>query len=189
MKKFIHQSFMALADTLERATDEKGAAKRNANIWKTSWRKNEPYSEKVNTLGNLNIYTMKNKYVFIALFSMAAITLSAQHGEHATDTDDFNMWFSLLEIPFLIFVIVLSFIVANSLKGGKFGSGMSLLAWGFLVMAVGHAHMQVEHITGYNLFNDLFGNVGGKIAWFSALLVTWGLSALGFIKIYKASRI
>lgn len=132
---------------------------------------------------------MKFKHFFIATFLLAAATLSAQHGEHATETNDFNLWFGLLEIPFLVFVIVLSFIVANSLKGGKFGSGMALLAWGFLVMAIGHAHMQVEHITGYNLFNDLFGNIGGKIAWFSALLVTWGLSALGFIKIYKASRI
>lgn len=132
---------------------------------------------------------MNKKYIFTTLFLVLGASTFAQHSGHDNSSNDINMWFGLLEIPFLIFVIILSFIVANSLKGGKFGAGMSLLAWGFLVMAVGHIHMQVEHITGYNLFNSLFGNIGGKIAWFSALLVTWGLSALGFLKIYKASRI
>lgn len=126
-----------------------------------------------------------------SLLTLALVAISfttfAQHSDH--QTDNFNLWFSLLEIPFLIFVIAISFVVANSLKGGKFGSGMSFIAWGFLVMAIGHAHMQIEHITGYNLFQDLFGHIGGKIAWFSALIVTWGLSALGFFKIYKASKI
>lgn len=132
---------------------------------------------------------MKSKQLLTTLFALLSVALMAQHGDHEAKPDQFNIWFGLLEIPFLIFVIVLSFIVARSLKGGKFGSGMSLLAWGFLVMAVGHIHMQVEHITGYSLFNDIFGAIGGRIAWFSALIVTWGLSALGFYRIYKASRI
>ncbi len=118
-----------------------------------------------------------------------AIPFGALAQGHSNHNDiDFNFWFSLLEIPFLIFVIVLSFMVAASLKGGKFGSGMQLLAWGFLVMAVGHIHMQLEHITGFNLFKYLFGESGGTFAWFLALLITWMLSALGFYRIYTASR-
>lgn len=134
---------------------------------------------------------MNYKKLFTGTLLFISAAVFAQHtmGNGESETRDLNFWFGLLEIPFLIFVIVLSFIVANSLKGGKFGSGMSLLAWGFLVMAIGHIHMQIEHISGYNLFNDLFGEIGGKIGWFSALITTWGLSALGFYKIYKASRI
>lgn len=132
---------------------------------------------------------MKSKFAFMALITLFSTTILAQHGDHTPEVSNFNLWFGLLEIPFLLFVIVLSFIVANSLKGGKFGAGMSLLAWGFLVMAIGHIHMQIEHITGVNLFNSTFGDIGGKIAWFTALIITWGLTAWGFIKIYKASRI
>ena len=132
---------------------------------------------------------MKSRYIVLAVLLLFANFISAQHGGHNTEVSEFNLWFSLLEIPFLLFVVILSFVVANALKGGKFGAGMSLLAWGFLVMAVGHIHMQIEHITNFNLFDTAFGDVGGKIAWFAALVLTWGLTALGFIKIYKASRI
>ena len=102
---------------------------------------------------------------------------------------DFNLIFSMLEIPFLILVIVLSFAVAQSLKGGKFGAGMSLVAWGFLVMAIGHIHMQIEHLTGHNLFKEMLGAEAGTFAWFAALIVTWSLSGIGFYKLYKASRL
>lgn len=132
---------------------------------------------------------MKPKFVFMAIALLLSNSILAQHSDHSSRLNDFNFWFALLEVPFLLFVVVLSFIVANSLKGGKFGAGMSLLAWGFLVMAVGHIHMQIEHIMDINLFNSLLGDVGGKIAWFAALITTWGLTAWGFIKIYKASRI
>jgi hypothetical protein len=74
------------------------------------------------------------------------------------------------------------------MKGGKFGKGMTFMAWGFLVMAVGHLHMQIEHYYGINIFKTLFGSISGSIAWFVALVVTWGLSGLGFYSIYKASK-
>lgn len=126
------------------------------------------------------------------LFSGSFIPLMAQSAEghnHQSGDIDFNLIFSMLEIPFLILVIVLSFAVAQSLKGGKFGAGMSLVAWGFLVMAIGHIHMQIEHLTGHNLFKDLLGPQGGTFAWFAALIVTWSLSGIGFYKLYKASRL
>lgn len=132
---------------------------------------------------------MRSKFTILAVLLLFANFISAQHDGHSTELNDFNLWFGLLEVPFLLFVVILSFVVANSLKGGKFGAGMSLLAWGFLVMAIGHIHMQIEHITDINLFRAALGNAGGKIAWFLALFLTWGLTAYGFIKIYKASRI
>ena len=97
--------------------------------------------------------------------------------------------FGLLELPFLIIAVIFSFLTASRLKGGKFGKGMSLIAWGFLVMAVGHIHMQLDHIYGYNLFNELLGMKAGRYAWFIALIGTWVLSILGFYRMYKASKL
>ena len=100
---------------------------------------------------------------------------------------DFTLWFAFAELPFLLIALVFGFITANKLKGGKFGTGMNLIAWGFLVMAVGHLHMFVDKLYGFNLFNSLFGPTGGTIAWILALMVTWGLSGAGFWSMYKAS--
>ncbi len=112
------------------------------------------------------------------------------HNTH-TSSESLNteQVFGLLEMPFLAIALVFSFLTATRLKGGKFGSGMTLLAWGFVVMALGHLHMQINHIFHYNLFQDLFGNQLGNYIWYIALILTWGLSALGFYKIYKASKI
>lgn len=110
----------------------------------------------------------------------------ASHSLHGVGIEEI---FGLLELPFLVMAVVFSFLTAGRLKGGKFGKGMQLLAWGFLVMAVGHLHMQVDHVYGYNLFNNLFGNSIGRYVWFVALMATWGLSTLGFYQIYKASKL
>ena len=109
--------------------------------------------------------------------------------DHGSPAIDAQFWFRILEIPFLVFVIVLAFMVSNNLKGGQFGLGMKYLAYGFLVMAIGHIHMQLDHQYGLNLFNTLLGETIGMIAWFEALIATWMLSAIGFYKIYKASRL
>ncbi|MAZ27231.1 MAG: hypothetical protein CL868_09170 [Cytophagaceae bacterium] len=97
--------------------------------------------------------------------------------------------FGILELPFLLMAVIFSFLTAIRLKGGKFGLGMSLLAWGFIVMAIGHLHMQIEHLYNLNIFGYLLGESLGRYAWFVALFATWGLSALGFYKIYKASKL
>ncbi|WP_420573076.1 hypothetical protein [Kordia sp.] len=114
-----------------------------------------------------------------------------QEHQHTSVSEGFSQseLFGLLELPFLLIALVFCFLTAKRLRGGKFGKGMNLIAWGFLVMAIGHIHMQIDHLYGYNLFNELLGNSIGKIAWFTALIATWGLSALGFYQIYKASKI
>ncbi|MEM9337194.1 MAG: hypothetical protein AAGA66_00575, partial [Bacteroidota bacterium] len=84
--------------------------------------------------------------------------------------------------------VIFSFINARNLRGGKFGKGMGLIAWGFLVMALGHLHMQIEMYYGFDLFGLLLGPAMGRVAWFTALVITWGLSGLGFYHIWKATK-
>jgi hypothetical protein len=106
----------------------------------------------------------------------------------ASQTNKLSLLSGFMELPFLLISVVFAFATAQALKGGKFGKGMNLIAWGFVVMAVGHLHMQVEHIYGFNLFKYLLGETGGTIAWFIALVFTWGFSGLGFYSILKASK-
>lgn len=127
-------------------------------------------------------------FSLFCLAFMLGISAPVSAQSHGAD-NSFNEVFGLIELPFLLIAIVFSFLVAKRLKGGKFGAGMQLLAWGFLIMAVGHIHMQVDQIYHFNLFNTLLGNTGGRVAWFIALVATWGLSAMGFLKIYKASNL
>ncbi len=100
----------------------------------------------------------------------------------------FEQWFGILELPFLIVCIVYSFKTAHKLKGGVFGTGMTYLAWGFLVMAIGHLSMQITSTFGIDIFVWSLGQSLGKIVWFIALMITWALSAVGFYKIYDASK-
>jgi hypothetical protein len=113
-----------------------------------------------------------------------------QANNAVAETHSYNMgyWFGFMELPFLFISVFFAFLTAYALKGGKFGKGMTYMAWGFLVMAIGHLHMQIEHYYGFNLFKSLLGQISGSIAWFAALIVTWGLSGLGFYSIYRASK-
>ncbi len=135
---------------------------------------------------------MKPKKLLLTLSLLLfcfTVGFAQEHTEHASDGVTSEQIFGLLELPFLLIALVFSFLTATRLKGGKFGAGMKLLAWGFVVMAVGHIHMQIAHIFHYDIFQNLFGEVAGKYLWFIALIITWGLSALGFYKIYKASKV
>lgn len=132
-------------------------------------------------------------YVFL-LFGAAVVfgavpdALAQSTHAHANASGSIDEWFALLEIPFLLGCIVFAFLTARALKGGIFGTGMLLLAWGFLVMALGHLHMQIEGYTGFSLFNSIFGKMGGSIVWMIALTLTWGLSGAAFFRIYQASK-
>jgi hypothetical protein len=95
--------------------------------------------------------------------------------------------FGLLELLFLAIAVYFAFIVAAHLRGGAFGRGMRFLAWGFVVMAIGHLHMQIERYTGVNLFDLLLGRRWGDAVWIVALMITWALSAYGFRLIARAA--
>ena len=126
-------------------------------------------------------------FVSLPAFAQRACTILQVHNASVPDNQDVSKWFSVMELPFLFISVFFAFSTANALKGGKFGRGMLLLAWGFLVMAVGHLHMQIEHFYGYNVFRSLLGDTVGNIAWFVALIITWGFSGLGFYSIYRTS--
>jgi hypothetical protein len=114
--------------------------------------------------------------------------LQVSNATEAARASSANYWFGVMELPFLFISVFFAFLTAYALRGGRFGKGMTYMAWGFLVMAVGHLHMQIEHYYGINIFRTLLGQMSGSIAWFVALIVTWGLSGLGFWSIYKASK-
>ena len=114
--------------------------------------------------------------------------LQVTHPAMANGASNDGHWFGIVELPFMLLSVFFAFATANQLKGGKFAKGMKFLAWGFLVMATGHLHMQVEQFTGINLFARLLGENGGRIIWSVALLATWSLSALGLYFVYKASH-
>lgn len=114
--------------------------------------------------------------------------LQVSNANAALHASSANYWFGVMELPFLFIAVFFAFMTAYALRGGKFGKGMTYMAWGFLVMAVGHLHMQIEHYYGVNIFMTLLGQVSGSVAWFIALIVTWALSGLGFWSIYKASK-
>lgn len=118
----------------------------------------------------------------------ACTTLLADNNTIHADTHEANFWFGLMELPFLAICVVFAFMTANVLKGGKFGKGMKLMAWGFLVMSIGHLHMQIDHFYNFNLFRSIFGSTGGALGWFLALVVTWLLSAVGYYSMYKAGK-
>lgn len=108
--------------------------------------------------------------------------------EHSSDVTTIFELTTILELPFLIATVVFAFLVASQLKGGVFGKGMTFIAWGALVMAVGHLHMQIEMLFDFNLFQNLFGYTLGSIIWGVALLTTWSLTSYGFYSIYKSSK-
>jgi hypothetical protein len=114
--------------------------------------------------------------------------LQANNAAGAARSYNSGYLFGIMELPFLFIAVFFAFMTAGSLKGGRFGKGMQYMAWGFLVMAIGHLHMQIEHNYGYNILQSLLGQTNGQVAWFVALMLTWGLSGMGFYSIYKASK-
>ncbi len=101
---------------------------------------------------------------------------------------DRSQVFGVLELPFLAAAVLLAFVVAIKLRGGAFGRGMQYLAWGFVVMAIGHVHMQIEHYAGINLLGSIFGDAAGNVLWVLALVTTWALSGYGFLQVYWAAK-
>ena len=129
-------------------------------------------------------------FFFFIFFLLLHTNLLAQENMpgHSHGSFDLVLWFGILELPFLFLCVYYSFRTAAALKGGIFGKGMTYLAWGFLVMAVGHMAMQINHVFAYDVFRDPMGDTIGSILWFTALIVTWTLSAVGFYSIYKVSK-
>src|SRR5438270_5085338 len=124
----------------------------------------------------------KNRILYLILFStflLLVFSVSAQSSCTLLQMQDMAIpgqgnkigyWSGLMELPFLVISVVFAFATARALKGGKFGKGMNLIAWGFVVMALGHLHMQIEHFYGFNIFKSVLGNIAGTLVWFMALI-------------------
>ena len=129
--------------------------------------------------------------IFLGLPIFAQVNcslLQVNNASVAAEGHKISYWSGVMELPFLLISVFFAFATARALRGGRFGKGMNLIAWGFVVMAIGHLHMQIEHFYGYNIFKSLMGDALGTIAWFIALIITWGFSGLGFYSILKSSR-
>jgi len=129
--------------------------------------------------------------IFLGLPIFAQVNcslLQVNNASVAAEGHKISYWSGVMELPFLLISVFFAFATARALKGGRFGKGMNLIAWGFVVMAIGHLHMQIEHFYGYNIFKNLMGDTLGTMAWFIALIITWGFTGLGFYSILKSSR-
>lgn len=127
-------------------------------------------------------------FISLSAYGQSNCTILQVHNSAASQSpQNLSYWFSVMELPFLFISVFFAFSTANALKGGKFGRGMLWLAWGFLVMAVGHLHMQIEHFYGFNIFKSLMGEAVGNLVWMVALIITWGFSGLGFYSIYRSA--
>lgn len=98
-----------------------------------------------------------------------------------------SIYLNLLELPFLAVAIFYSFLTAAALRGGIFGHGMFLMAWGMLVMAAGHILMMLNTYFGTDVLHAVFGGLG-TILWVCALMLTWALMGIGLHRIYAASK-
>ena len=143
--------------------------------------------------GLVSIGERMSNHTVSKLLLLVVPSLLLSHHAQAQNADGSSLsmkeWFGILELPFLAVCLFFALRTATALKGGVFGNGMTLLAWSFLVMAIGHLHMQLDHFFNFNLFNYLFGSVIGSKIWFIALVITWALSGLGFYRIHQASKV
>jgi hypothetical protein len=126
---------------------------------------------------------MKERLIAILGLLLAAASPLAAQAHSAGSPSAYG----LIELPALAVAVIFGFLTARALRGGRLGDGMMMIAWGFLVMAVGHLHMQGEVLFGFNLFATIFGADVGNVVWVVALLVTWTLTGLGFFRLYRAS--
>jgi len=124
----------------------------------------------------------------IGIVSSAAALLPQESYAMDSALADIKTWFGIVELPFLFGAVLFGFLTASVMRGGRFGTGMALIAWGSLVMGAGHIHMQVDYLFQLNLFNNMFGKIAGSVVWVVALITAWALSGFGFYQIYSASK-
>src|SRR5438094_7449478 len=96
-----------------------------------------------------------------------------------------STWFAVLEMPFLLVAIIYGLLIARTVRSSLIGRGMTFIALGSLVMAIGHIIMIVNGLVKEQILSVILGDVGGAWAWLVALCTSWLLYGLGFIQVYK----
>src|SRR2546428_10665521 len=94
-------------------------------------------------------------------------------------------WFAVLELPFLLLATTFGFLASRALKSRVLGRGMTFIALGSLVMAVGHVIMIADQLLKEHILAALLGDVCGSWAWLVALCTSWLFYGLGFTGLYK----
>jgi len=97
-----------------------------------------------------------------------------------------STWFAILELPFLLLATAFGFLTARAVKSSSIWRGMTFIALGSLLMAVGHIIMMADQLLKEHLLTEFLGNVGGAWAWLVALCTSWLFYGLGFFWIYEA---
>ncbi len=102
--------------------------------------------------------------------------------------------FQLIEIPVLFITVTFAVLAATLLRSTKqvvdirkISRGMFALAVGYIIMGIGHLVMQANRLFSIDVFDSLFGNAGGPIAWYTTLVFIWISSSLGFYWIIQSS--
>ena len=96
-----------------------------------------------------------------------------------------STWFAVLEMPFLLVAIIYGLLIARTVRSSLIGRGMTFIALGSLVMAIGHILMIVNGLAKEQILSVILGDVGGAWAWLAALCTSWLFYGLGFIEVYK----
>src|SRR2546428_13451803 len=94
-------------------------------------------------------------------------------------------WFAVFELPFLLVAIIFGILIARTVRSSKIGRGMTFIALGSLIMAIGHIIMIVNGLVKEKILTVLLGDVGGAWAWLVALCTCWLFYGLGFVDISK----
>ena len=94
-------------------------------------------------------------------------------------------WFAVFELPFLLVAIIFGILIARTVRSSKIGRGMTFIALGSLIMAIGHIIMIVNGLVKEQILSVILGDVGGAWAWLVALCTSWLFYGLGFVDIYK----
>lgn len=97
--------------------------------------------------------------------------------------------FNLVEIPFIIAAVLLGVRAARQHRAGPVRRGLGFLVAGLVVMAIGHAHMQLQHHLSLDLFEVALGADGARIAWLAALAASWTMTAYGFRQMTLSSMV
>src|SRR5256884_9637629 len=96
-----------------------------------------------------------------------------------------NTWFVVLEMPFLLVAIIFGFLIARAVRSSKIGRGITFIALGSLVMAIGHIIMIVNGLVKEQILSVILGDVGGAWAWLAAVWMSWVFYGLGFVENFK----
>jgi hypothetical protein len=124
-----------------------------------------------------------NMRTFIALVSLTlAAPVLAQHGGGIQN----NAALNTTEILLGLAAAVMAFQAALAYRDGKLGRGMTWVAVGMVIMAIGHFILVVRRLFSFDPLGFL-GETGSFVAFSLAVFLSFLASAFGFWTIRKSA--